>query len=79
MLQASHGHWQLESAIWEHRLLVWHLFPDVLACQSAPGHLGSCHYVFVPCNKVDFLSLRTSIKIARKSNQVRVLKALVSK
>lgn len=54
------------SAVWKHRTLVWHLIPDVLARQSAFSHLGSFHYVFVPCNKVDFLSLRMSIKIPRK-------------
>lgn len=66
MLQASHGHWHPETAIWKHRVLVWHLIPDVLACHSASSHLGSFHYVFVPDNKVDFLSLRISIKIPRK-------------
>ena len=50
----------------KHRALVWRLIPDVLACQSASSHLGSFHYVFVPCNKMDFLSQRTSIKIPGK-------------
>lgn len=67
-------HTMARSCLCWHRIPVWYLCPYVPPCQLVSSHLCSFNYVFVPCNKVGFLSFKMSVKILRKWSQVHVHK-----